>query len=137
MNDDKELDLFIKKMVKEAGLDAPSEQLTSRVLQSIEQLNLPVSTTTYKPLISNTFWGFLGTVLVGIILYVAFENTDQGISFLYTMNFDFLTKYEGYIASLNSVLSETLWYSIIGLILFFYIQLFILKRYMDHRIRFS
>ncbi len=134
MNEDKELDLFIKKMVQEAGLESPSEHFTSGVLKKVQHMNLQSPATIYQPLISKKTWALLGLVLSGIILYVVVGNGKNDSSWLANVNFDFLSKYDAFTVLSNSFISEILDYSIVGLILFVYIQIFLLKRYMDKRI---
>lgn len=129
-----ELDNFVKKMVKEAGLEAPSEHFTEQLLHKIQQLGKQGAVTAYQPLISRTTWLLLGIGFIGLFVYFLFAGSDTGMTWLSDLSFDFPEKYNilDKISKIN--ISKTISYSVIGISLFVYIQIFLLKRYMDGRI---
>lgn len=129
-----ELDNFVKKMVKEAGLEAPSEHFTEQLLHKIELAGKQSPVTAYQPLISRTTWLLLGIGFIGLFVYFVFAGTDTGMVWLSDLSFDFPEKYS-FLDKISKInISETISYSVIGISLFVYIQLFLLKRYMDDRI---
>lgn len=134
MNENKELDDFIKKMVREAGLESPSEHFTHQVLGKIQFDTQQSQATVYQPLISKNTWILLALVIVGLFAYLVLGTEDASTSWLSPLNADSLSKYNIFSLIANTTISETLSYSIIGLSIIVYIQLFLLKRYMDIRL---
>ncbi len=133
-NENKELDILLKKMVKEAGLESPSVHFTDQILYKIQHVKQQSSATVYQPLISRTTWGLLAMALLGIFFYSIFGTVNSVRLWSSIENIDFLSKYDLLTKLANSPISETLSYSILGLSFFVYLQLYLLKRYMDKRV---
>ncbi len=134
MNENKELDTFIKKMVKEAGLESPSANFTHKVLGKIQRGTQQSHVTIYQPLISRTTWILLALVILSLFGYLVLVTENESATWFSILNVDFLSKYNIFALLANTSISETLIYSTIGLSIIVYIQLFLLKRYMDIRL---
>jgi hypothetical protein len=133
-NEHKEIDVFIKKMVKEAGLESPSQDFTNKVFHQIQGISVQSPVTLYQPLISKKTWGILGILFLGIIGYLQYGSTVKNTLWLSGINTDFLSKFDILAVLSNISLSETMSYSLVGLAFCLYIQLFFIKRYLDRRI---
>ena len=97
-NKDKNLDNFVRKSVKQAGLESPSDNFTTTLLAKIEASNQKVSITAYRPLISKVGWGALATIVVALSIFAWFGRVDTKLAWLEKMNMgalpqlDFLDK---------------------------------------------
>ena len=132
-NRDKQLDDFVKKVVKKAGLEAPSDDFTQSIMSKIVAQNEKRMVTRYKPLISKTSWLVLAGIAFFLLGYVIFGNSDLTVSWMPSIN-EVAIDNIGFMNTLaNLQLPNTLVYSLTGLTLFIYVQIFYLKKHMESR----
>ncbi|MBT8182185.1 MAG: hypothetical protein KJO53_11415, partial [Eudoraea sp.] len=79
-NRDKQLDDFVKKVVKSAGLESPSDDFTQSIMSKIAAQNEKSMVTRYKPLISKTSWLVLAGIAIFLSVYIIFGNSDLNVS---------------------------------------------------------
>lgn len=132
-NRDKQLDDFVKKVVKKAGLEAPSDDFTQSIMSKIVAQNEKRMVTRYKPLISKTSWLVLAGIAFFLLGYVIFGNSDLTVSWMPSIN-EVAIDNIGFMNTLaNLQLPNTLVYSLTGLTLFIYVQIFYLKKHLESR----
>ena len=127
-NRDKELDVFLKKNIKEIRLEEPSSNFTTDVFSKIETLQTK-DAYVHKPLISKWGWGLIGLLVVGITFFLFDSGALQESWFKYS-KLEFFTKLSIF-DSLNFI-SNTMVYGLIALVIFIYVQIFILKRHFSN-----
>ena len=89
--------------------------------------------TRYKPLISKTSWLVLAGIAFFLLGYVIFGNSDLTVSWMPSIN-EVAIDNIGFMNTLaNLQLPNTLVYSLTGLTLFIYVQIFYLKKHMESR----
>ncbi len=131
-NKEKELDIFVKRVVDEIGLEQPSIDFTKSVLSKI-QSETKKSAISYKPLISKSAWVVLATIVFGIFLYVIFGNPRMEIN---SPAFSVLNKLAAFDFSVEipyRSVSNIYVYGFLGLTFFMGIQIFVLKHHFDKR----
>ena len=131
-NKEKELDVFVKKVVDEIGLEEPSIDFTKSVLSKI-RTETHKSAISFKPLISRSIWWVLTTIVFGIFMYVIFGNTSTEINW---PAFAILNKLAAFNLSVNipyQSVSDVYVYGFLGLAFFMGIQVFVLKHHFDKR----
>ena len=70
MEENKELDDFIRRSIKAAGLEKPSVDFTDSVLSKIKLANEQESVMVTKPLFSKTTWFLILAAVVAVFSYV-------------------------------------------------------------------
>jgi len=132
-NNDKQLDDFVKKIVKSTGLETPSVGFTQNIMSKIVAQEAKSTVTVYQPLISKTSWLILATITLLLFAYVIFGKLDLTISWLTNINSEVLNKI-GFMDALSQInLPDTAVYSLIGIMLFFYVQIIFMKRHLESR----
>lgn len=133
INKDKELDAFVKKAVKEVGLGQPSVTFTDMVLSKVQMVNGESPITRYKPLISKKTWWIIAALVIGVFVFVVFDSTRMEISWLSTSRLDWLSEYN-IIDTLSGIsISNTFVYGFLALTFFVYVQIILLKHYLNSR----
>jgi hypothetical protein len=132
-NRDKQLDDFVKKVVKKAGLEAPSDDFTQSIMSKIVAQNEKRMVTRYKPLISKTSWLVLAGIAFFLLGYVIFGNSDLTVSWMPSINEVAIDNIRFMNTLANFQLPNTLVYSLTGLTLFIYVQIFYLKKHLESR----
>ena len=129
-NKDKQLDDFVQKVVKTAGLETPSDQFTQSIMSKIKAQS---AVTHYKPLISKRSWLVLCSIVIFLLAYVFFGNLDLNISWLPSIDAIAMDNM-GIIDALSNLrLPDTLLYGLTGLTLFIYVQIVFLKKHLERR----
>lgn len=124
---DKNIEQLIDKMMAENTLDSPSFDFTSKIMSEVlilEQKKLK----TYKPLISQSVWIFIGLVLAGLIIYASlFSETSQNLEIgkIYT------DKISNLFSGIH--LSKTIIYAILIVPFMVLLQIGVLKNYFDKK----
>lgn len=132
-NKDKQLDDFVKKIVKSSGLDTPSDGFTQSIMSNILAQEEKITTIEYKPLISKISWAVLATCGVLLFAFVIFGNADLNVDWI--PRIDHVASFKiGFVDSLKQLrLPNTLVYALIGLTLFVYVQIIFLKKHLENR----
>jgi hypothetical protein len=131
---DKKLDTFIRKAVIEAGLENPSVDFTRSVLSKIQADAQKSTAFVYRPLISKSVWLMILTAIAGVFVYSIWENPSSEINWLTVLKLNRFAEFNLLANSLNFYISNTVIYSFVGLAFFVWVQVFLLKSYMNKRI---
>ncbi|WP_047419790.1 hypothetical protein [Cellulophaga sp. Hel_I_12] len=125
-----EFDIFLTKIVKEAGVEAPSKNFTNAIIAKIG-LKEEAKVKLYKPLISSFGWIFLSTSLFLGILATMFYNQGKTDATWVTGIFDGIFNSSLITSTINIKISDITSYAILGLVFFVYVQVFIVKKYRN------
>jgi hypothetical protein len=132
-NKDKQLNDFVKKIVRSAGLETPSDGFTQNIMSKIVVQEEKTTAIKYKPLISKRSWLILAAITIILFTYIIFGKLDLSISWLPNINSVTLNKI-GFMEVLSQIhLPNTAVYALIGIMLFFYVQIIYMKRHLDNR----
>lgn len=118
----------IKKLVQEAGTERPSEFFLQNVMSELNVAKVNLSPE-YQPLISKKAWLVISTVVIALLVSVAFFS--EGTSIADTLDFSFLSlvtkknPFSGY------TLPNTAMYGIIFLAVLCMVQVTMIKRKID------
>ena len=126
----KNIDLYTKKIVQEAGLESPSSYFTNNVMNMVAKKAITKPTTaSYIPLISKNNKFILLAILVSVFLYLIFNPMFE-TSYLskYTVSLNFKQWFSS--TNLFDSFSKTTLYGI-GFLALFLIQIPFLKKYME------
>ena len=117
-------DELIKKLLNEAGTEAPSADFKKRIMMKVENRNTAIKP--YQPLIPKFAWYVLGGILVASVtgLYMMYADVSLSWSFDYQI--------PQFIDMPSIRLSETMQYAIAFVALFF-LQIPFLKRFLDRQ----
>ncbi len=133
---DRNAEDFIRKIVAEAGAEKPSEHFTQSVMEKIEQKQLRLSVTRYKPLISKKAWLPISVLVLGICLIFLTGDWQQNWAELPIPFLDDISTFFGQdryerIINMNSIsVDHTVGYALLMLTIFFYIQIIYLKKFL-------
>jgi hypothetical protein len=129
VNENKELEKLVDKMMRETALESPSFDFTSKVMSQVVSTKSS-DITTYKPLISKgTFAMIFGTVLA-LCVYLYIKGETPSNSFF--TSFDYSTLYNKRLFS-GFTISKITVYAVVASVLMFYIQIPLLKNHIDKR----
>ncbi len=131
---DENLDAFIRKTIIEAGLENPSVDFTRSVLSKIQADAQKSPAFVYRPLISKSVWLIILTAIAGVFVYSIWENPSSEINWLAVSKLNRFAEFNLLANSLNFYISNTVIYSFVGLAFFVWVQVFLLKSYMNKRI---
>ena len=132
--EDHKTDIFIKKIVKEAGLEGPSLDFTTKVLAKVNAKNQISTVTTYRPLISRSYLLALAVVLASIFVsFLMFGSTTTELEWIEIKVMEYLGPLSNTFSSVT--IAPTYLYAALGLLFFLYVQIYFLKRYADRHYR--
>ncbi|MCK0192269.1 hypothetical protein [Arenibacter sp. F20364] len=128
-----ELDKLMGKILKDEALDPPSLDFTAGVMACIQAVK-DNPTTVYEPLISKKAWGILSVGLLLVFVYLLFKE-DSSTGSMWLNNFEIpQLKLPNVFVSLPIIaISDTLVYGILAFTICVYVQIFVLKKYLDRR----
>ncbi len=122
-------DQLIKKLLNEAGTEAPSADFKKRIMMRVENRNAAIKP--YQPLIPKFVWYVLGVVLVTSVtgLYMMYADVSLSWSFDYKIP----RLIDMPVINMPTIsLSQTMQYAIAFVALFF-LQIPFLKRFLDRQ----
>lgn len=131
-NTDKHIEKLVDKMMKETSLDIPSVGFTAQIMSQVLKINTS-QTTVYKPLISKWVWFGLFISMLGIITYLSFNDSAISGGLLEKFNLEILPKFSmlNFFSGLH--FSKSTFYACVLLAVMLFIQIPILKYYLDNR----
>lgn len=132
-NDNKYLEDFTKKVVKNTTLESPSVHFTSEIMSQVTALN-DKSITVYKPLISKNVWCLIALGFILLCAYFILVPETQQSSRFDAFDFSAFTNNKFSSALSGITVSKTLAYAVALFGLMFAIQIPILKHYFDKRL---
>lgn len=126
---DKNVERFIEKVMKETSLETPSFDFTSKIMAQVAVAQS--KKIAYKPLISKTTWITLFTGIAAVLAYGFFggsqeNNLDINISAFFS------DRISGLVPNLH--FSDVTAYSIVIVALMALVQIQVLKHYFNKRI---
>lgn len=139
-NMDKHLDKLIGKVMEDMPLESPSIDFTANILSKVKAL--PQSeATVYKPLISKNVWFGIGTLVLGLSIYLTFGATIESSSWLSFLNFEKIPsvtlpslKFPTLLSGVK--ISKTFMYSIVIFAVFLFVQIPLLKKQFDKQLEY-
>ena len=132
--EDHKTDIFIKKIVKEAGLEGPSLDFTTKVLAKVNAKSPASTVTTYRPLISKNYLLALVVVMACIFVsFLMFGSTTTELDWVEIKVMEYLVPLSNPFS--NVTIAPTYLYAALGLLFFLYVQIYFLKRYADKHYR--
>ena len=135
MEENKELDDFIRKIVEEVGFEQPSDNFTNTTLSKIELIT-ENNSTVYKPIISRSIWVGIVVVVIGIFIYVIFNKPSIEIGWLSLLNLNKLAAFNTSLRMPDIFVSNIYIYACIVLAFFVGVQVLFLKRHFEKRYMF-
>ena len=131
--DEKELDLFLGKAVKDLKYEELPSDFTDRLLQKIEKSKSESSSVVYKPLISKLAWLVIGIILIGVFSVLRWYGNFSSKGWWLSLKWNTV----GNINYLNSFpefdFFDTTVYGFIGFTIFIFAQIAYLKNYFSKR----
>ena len=127
-------DKLANKAMKAASVQSPSVDFTANLMKQIEPIKIGTSTV-YRPLISNYGWLGIIAVLIGVSVYVMFGNVE-GSALLETVDYSVITNNKVTDVLSGIKFSKSFMYAIGFFGLVFFIQIPIMKHYMNKRLNF-
>ncbi|MGB1308223.1 MAG: hypothetical protein ACPG6B_04890 [Oceanihabitans sp.] len=133
MQEDKNIENLVSKMMQDLAIDSPALDFTNAVMSQVENLESK-NEIVYKPLISKPLWVLLGFVLVVITSYLFMNTSAEETTWLSTLNFSSFTN-NNFTQSLTTLkLPKTFIYAILFLGIMVCIQVPLLKNYFDKKL---
>ncbi|RKE98051.1 hypothetical protein [Ichthyenterobacterium magnum] len=129
-NEDKNLDLFTKKIMKQASIESPSFDFTDVVMSQVNALK-ESKAIVYKPLISKTSWLFILIAVVTLTTYLVFGIESKTPEWLSTLDFSIISNNKMVDAFSGLSFSNTLVYAVAFFGLMFFVQITFLKQNFD------
>jgi hypothetical protein len=131
MEENKELDAFIKKSIQEVGLDTPSLDFTNSVMSKIQIETERSAVFVHKPLFSKSTWFAIISMVIAIFAYVIFGQPEQETTWLWFSKLNDLASFNLMGSMPNIAVSRTLTYGILAVTFFVWVQIFLLKKHID------
>lgn len=133
MEENKKLDDFVRKTVKEVGLEKPSLEFTDSVLSRIQTHSEKSTVFDYQPLLSKRVWLIVGSLISLVFAYLIFGNPKMGDVWFSIARLNRFTQFNlsGIVPDL--AVSNTFIYGFIIFTFFMMIQVLIIKQRFDKR----
>ena len=123
--ENKKVEKFIEKVMKQTSLETPSFDFTSKIMAQVSVLEQS-KIKEYKPLISKAGWfGIFGS-LIAVIAYTFFNGSKES-----QLDINFSAEVSSLIPTVH--FSDTTTYAVLIVTLMVLIQIPILKNYFDKR----
>ena len=129
MEENKDLDDFIRRSVNEVGSENPSLNFTNLVMSKIKADTKRSSVFIYKPLFSKTTWFAIIAMVMAIFGSVIFGQHEQETTWLSVIQLNKLTSFNLFGNMPNFPVSSTFVYGILAVTIFIWVQIFILKKH--------
>jgi len=137
MEEDKKLDDFIRKSIKDIGLESPSVDF-SDLIQAKILTNTNLSPhLTYKPLLPKTVWVFVVLFVAVIFAHAVFGQPELQTTWFSMAQLNKLASFNilGKIPIIP--ISSTLVYGILTFTIFVWVQILIIKKRVDKHYNFN
>jgi hypothetical protein len=129
------LDKLAKKVMQTAPLEKPSLDFTANIMAKVDVMATN-SITVYKPLISKRTWFVIAVLVVGSLSYGIFGSGLEGLSWFDKVDLSVISNNKITKAISGITFSKTLVYAIGLCGLVFFIQIPIMKHYLDKRLEY-
>lgn len=131
-NSDRHIERITDKILKEASLESPSLDFTTKVMSQVQGIALN-DVTTYKPLISKPVWIGIAVLFIGALAYSFFGSATES-EWLATIDLSILSDNKLTNALTGLSFSKTILYAAVMFAIMFAVQVPILKGYFDKRL---
>ena len=125
------LDKLAKKVMQSSLLESPSLDFTANIMAKVENSAIS-NVTVYKPLISKRAWLLISILVIGSLSYVIFGNVE-GVSWVDKVDFSIITNNKIAETISGITFSKTLLYAIGLCGVLFFVQIPMMKHYLDKR----
>lgn len=132
-NTDKHIEKLVDKMMKETSLETPSIDFTAHVMSQVLKIKTSQATI-YKPLISKWVWYGIFISMLVLITYLSFNDSVVTGGLFEKFNLRILPKFSTPKLFSGLHFSRTSLYACVLLTLMLFIQIPILKHYIDKRL---
>ncbi len=133
MEENKQLDDFIRKSIKEAGLEKPTVDFTDAVLSKITVANQKDSFLVTKPLLSKTTWFLTFAAIAALFSYVLFSDSTTESTWLAAVKLNKLTSFNLSLNFPEVTFSAAFIYGSMAIAVFVWLQVFIIKQRLAKR----
>jgi hypothetical protein len=131
-NTDKQIETLVDKMMKESTIEQPSFDFTNSVMSQVEALSKSKSLV-YKPLISKKIWVLVSVGFIALVLFSIFGTLPESKGWFDTLGFNTNSIHKLFNAIPTFKLPKTTFYALIMLSVMIFIQIPVLKHYMNKR----
>ena len=132
-NEDKNIEQFVDKVMKETPLESPSRDFTSKVMANVLAMDKSKATV-YKPLISKTGWVLIFGGIIATMVYFIINGGAQAEG----QPWSFGPGIKDFIKTFNNVhlfqLSRVTVNVIVVSMILIFIQIALLKNHLDKRL---
>lgn len=128
------LDKLAKKAITSSGIKSPSVDFTANVMKQVETISIG-SSVVYRPLITKYGWFAIIAILIGVSIYVMFNNTGNS-TLLDVVDYSVISNNKVTNALSGITFSKTLMYAIGFFGLVFFIQIPLMKYYLNKQLNF-
>ena len=125
------LDKLAKKVMQSSLLESPSLDFTANIMAKVENSAIS-NVTVYKPLISKRAWLLISILVIGSLSYVIFGNVE-GVSWVDKVDLSIITNNKIAETISGITFSKTLLYAIGLCGVLFFVQIPMMKHYLDKR----
>lgn len=132
MEENKELDDFLRKSIQEIGLDKPSLDFTSVVMSKINVEAERSVVFVHKPLFSTSTWFVVIAMVAAIFSYVIVGQSKKETTALWLSKLNNLTSFNLMAHMPEILVSNTFIYGILAVTFFVWVQIFLLKKHIDN-----
>lgn len=133
MEENKKLDDFVRRSIKEVGLEEPSIDFTDSVLSKIAVAKQKKNVLIAKPLLSKTTWFLTLAAVAAIFGFVLFSDSTVESKWLAAVQLNKLTSYNLSLNLPELSFSTAFIYGSIAIALFVWLQVFLIKQRLDKR----
>ncbi|GAB5475318.1 MAG: hypothetical protein Mars2KO_34170 [Maribacter sp.] len=135
MEENKELDDFIRKSVKELGFEQPPSNFTDAVLSKINASAQQLPTTVYQPVLSKKAWAGILIMVAFVFSYLIFLDPELEVGWLSRLNTLTAFDWSGNLPDIR--ISNTFVYGTLIGAFFVVVQVFMIKHFFDRRYELS
>lgn len=130
MKQDKNIDEFSKNLIKDVGLETPSSNFVSNVINNIQIEQNRNMQLVYKPLISKLGWFCIALIIIGLFVFFNISNTKSILQFP-TIDLSFFRKINVLHVFEQIKLSKLFTFSFILFSVLVLFQLYYIKKYFN------
>jgi len=131
-NTEQQLDKLAKKVMQSSSLESPSIDFTANIMAKVEA-SATSNITVYKPLISKRSWIIISILLIGSLFYSVLGNNFESSGWFNNVDFSIISNNKITEAISGITFSKTLMYAVGLCGLMFFIQIPMMKHYLDKR----
>lgn len=132
---EQQLDKLAKKAMQSSLLESPSLDFTANIMAKVEDLAIS-HITVYKPLISKKSWLIISILLIGSLSYGIFGSGFEGLGWFDNIDYSIISNNKVTEAISGITLSKTLIYAIGLCGLLFFVQIPMMKYFLDKRLEY-